>query len=229
MRAHAVIAGIVLVLAASAVSAQQQVRCASRDFQYQFCPVGDVRGATLVQQVSRAACVEGQSWGANRRGIWVSQGCEAVFRVDSAGPFPPQAGGPGLRVECDSRDYAYQFCDVNQRVLRADLVRQKSQQPCVLGRNWGWRGEGVWVNDGCSGEFLVQTAYGPQPAAGPGLVHCESHEYRYNFCATGPIRNAQLVEQTSRAPCVRGSSWGIERNGVWVDNGCEGRFRVSRR
>lgn len=229
MRAHALVAAIVFVLGAGAASAQQQVRCASRDFQYQFCPVGDVRGAALVQQISRAPCIDGQSWGTSRRGIWVSNGCEAVFRVDTVGPIPPVAG-PELRIDCDSRDRGYQFCDVNQRVLRADLVQQKSQTPCVLGRNWGWRGEGVWVNDGCRAEFVVQTAYGPVvPPPGPGFVHCESQEYRYNFCATGPIRNAQLVEQVSRAPCVRGSSWGVERNGVWVDNGCEGRFQVNRR
>ena len=229
MRGLRIAAGIFLVLAAGGAAAQQQVRCASRDFQYQFCPVGEVRGAALIQQVSRAACIEGQSWGANRRGLWVSQGCEGVFRVDTVGPVPLPAPGPGVRIDCDSRDNRYQFCDVNQRVLRADLVQQKSQTPCVLGRNWGWRGEGVWVNDGCRAEFVVQTAYGPVPPPGPALVHCESYEYRYNFCATGPIRNAQLVEQTSRAPCVRGSSWGVQANGVWVDNGCEGRFQVRRR
>jgi hypothetical protein len=227
MCAFRFIAGIVVLLLAGTTAAQQQLRCASRNFQYQYCPAGDVRGAALIQQYSRSPCIEGQSWGADRRGLWVSNGCDGLFNVTSPGPFPPP--GPGANVSCDSRDYRYEFCYVAPRVLRADLVRQKSQTPCVLGRNWGWRGDGVWVNEGCAADFVVRTDYGPVPTPGPGLVHCESSGYRYNFCATGPIRDAQLVEQTSRAQCIRGSTWGTQRDGIWVDNGCEGRFRVTRR
>jgi hypothetical protein len=133
-------------------------------------------------------------------------------------------------VRCESRDYQHEFCAFNGRVLSASIVRQISRSPCVLGRTWGWRGNGIWVTEGCEGEFAVRTEYRPGPPPGrPGYVSCESHEYRYNHCPTGPIRGAQLVEQRSQAPCVQGRSWGYDRNGIWVDNGCEAVFRVRQR
>jgi len=36
-------------------------------------------GVQLVRQISRSACIEGQTWGYARNGIWVSQGCRAEF------------------------------------------------------------------------------------------------------------------------------------------------------
>ncbi len=59
------------------------INCKSRDYRQQFCPV-DVRGGRvyLERQQSRAACIEGRSWGWDERGIWVSQGCDGYFRVE---------------------------------------------------------------------------------------------------------------------------------------------------
>jgi hypothetical protein len=223
-------AGAITWLLAAPAEAQQQVRCSSRDYQYQFCGAGDnVIGVSLVSQFSRTSCVEGRTWGWNNRGVWVNNGCDAMFRVD-ARPAPPPPGGGTIRVQCDSRNYQYRFCNLDQRVVSVELVRQNSQAACVFGRTWGWRGDGIWVNEGCEGEFVAHASYRPLPQpARPGLVYCESHEYRYNFCPTGPIRDAQLVEQRSRAPCIRGQTWGVEREGVWVDNGCEGAFNTRRR
>jgi len=61
-----------------------QVRCDSNDYQYNFCAV-DLGGggrARIERQISGSPCVEGQNWGWNRAGIWVTQGCAAVFLVD---------------------------------------------------------------------------------------------------------------------------------------------------
>ena len=72
----------------------------------------------------------------------------------------------------------------------------------------------------------MQTAYRPTPPYGPGITTCESQGFRYSFCSTGPIVGAQLLEQRSKAPCVRDRSWGWTRDGVWVDNGCSATFRI---
>lgn len=59
------------------------INCKSRDYRQEFCAV-DLRRARvyLERQESRAACVEGRSWGYDERGIWVSQGCDGYFRVE---------------------------------------------------------------------------------------------------------------------------------------------------
>lgn len=56
------------------------IRCESRDYTHTTCPTAG-RSAQLVRQVSRAPCIEGETWGWARRGIWVDRGCAADFEV----------------------------------------------------------------------------------------------------------------------------------------------------
>jgi hypothetical protein len=102
----------------------------------------------------------------------------------------------------------------------------------VQGRTWGWRERGIWVSEGCEAEFAVRTEsrpYPPPQGGGRDRVFCESRDYRYQFCQTDRLRSAQIVRQESSAPCVQGRSWGYQRDGIWVDNGCAATFRIERR
>ena len=224
------LAGSILLLAAGAAAAQSRIECESRDYQYQFCATPDgVTRARLVEQRSRSACIEGRSWGYDRRGIWVSGGCEGVFDYQGV-RVAAAPGGGGRVISCESRNYQDEFCSAGENVVSAAVVQQRSSTPCVLNRNWGWRANGIWVSGGCEADFEIQTARGPgRGPGGPGLLVCESQEYRYNLCPTGRVRNVQIVRQLSQAPCIQGQSWGIERDGVWVDRGCEAEFRITSR
>ncbi|WP_374474488.1 DUF3011 domain-containing protein [Zoogloea sp.] len=62
--------------------------------------------------------------------------------------------------------------------------------------------------------------------AGHREIECGSVHGRYNFCSTGAHGDVELQRQLSFASCDEGRSWGVERDGIWVDNGCNGRFRV---
>lgn len=218
------IAGFALLLAPG-VSGAEIVQCESRDYQYQFCATpGGVARARLVEQRSRSACIEGRSWGYDRRGIWVSGGCEGLFEYDGLRPQP----GPGSRIiTCESRNYQQDFCETGGTIVGATMVQQRSRTPCIQGRNWGWRANGIWVSGGCEADFEIQTAYRPGPVpGGAGRLVCESREYEYNLCPTGRLRNAQIVRQISQAPCIEGQTWGVSRDGIWVDRGCEAEFRI---
>ena len=59
------------------------VSCNSDGYRDRFCPVDTRGGVRLVHQVSnsRGPCIEGRTWGYDRRGIWVSEGCRAEFSV----------------------------------------------------------------------------------------------------------------------------------------------------
>lgn len=226
---HALLAAVLAMFLPATADAQSSISCESRNFRYQFCPAPDgISQAVLARQTSSSACVEGQSWGWDRRGVWVSGGCAAIFNVNTFRPQPSPPPRPGGDVVgCASRSFQYEFCPTGARVLSASLVRQTSRAPCVVGKSWGWRQDGIWVSEGCTGEFAIQTGFRPDPRPPTGdVMVCESHEYRYNFCRTGPIRNARIVRQISEAPCVQGRSWGLQRDGIWVDNGCEAAFRI---
>jgi len=69
-------------------------------------------------------------------------------------------------VVCSSAPGARSYCpaDVSSGVA---LVKATGAAACLLGKTWGYDDKGVWVSDGCGGEFVLGQAEGvpPSPAA----------------------------------------------------------------
>ena len=126
------------------------LRCGSDDGRWNHCNADTRRGAELVRQISRSACIRGQSWGMDHTGIWVNGGCRAEFRIgDRSDPAPPP--GP-TRFRCESDDGAPRSCgSVGRGGVR--LVQQLSRSECIEGRTWGAARGQVWVDQGCRAEF----------------------------------------------------------------------------
>ncbi len=59
-------------------------------------------------------------------------------------------------------------------------------------------------------------------------VYCESGDKRRHWCSEGIGANVRLIRQRSKSPCIQGRTWGVGRNGLWVDRGCSADFVVSR-
>ena len=59
-------------------------------------------------------------------------------------------------------------------------------------------------------------------------VHLKSDNYHYSS-KTVRNRGVRLVRQRSNSPCVRGRSWGADRNKIWVNRGCEADFAYVKR
>ena len=55
-------------------------------------------------------------------------------------------------VTCVSSAGQRQHCAANTNAGIV-MLRQSSETSCLLGRNWGYDAEGVWVSEGCGGEF----------------------------------------------------------------------------
>jgi hypothetical protein len=70
---------VALVLAPTAAFAER-MRCASVDYKYTMCRTDrePVR-VRIDRRYSKRPCIEGRTWGYNRRGIWVNNGCDADF------------------------------------------------------------------------------------------------------------------------------------------------------
>ena len=141
----------------------QLLRCESPDGRSRQCPVDPRGGVRLVRQLSRSPCVEGRSWGVDRGGVWVSQGCRAEFEVGYRGNQGYGWGRDDTRhgyssaemIRCESNDGRARRCDAP--VYRGvQLVRQLSRSACSEGHSWGWDRRGVWVDRGCRAEFSVQ-------------------------------------------------------------------------
>lgn len=78
-------------------------------------------------------------------------------------PDAAQAAG-AKRVVCSSADYRYSYCGVDTRG-GVQLTNRLSKSRCQYGRSWGYDGGGIWVDNGCSAEFLVAGS-GRRPSPG---------------------------------------------------------------
>lgn len=154
-----------------------------------------------------------------------------------------------IEIRCASKNYSYSFCQMDTgQGSRVELVSQLSGSECIEGRTWGWNRAGVWVDKGCAGAFRVSRRWerpqrpdrdddddgGWRP--GPDFdrrieVRCASRNYAYNLCQvdTGRGSDVRVARQISGTACVEGRTWGFNRAGIWVDQGCEAVFAVERR
>jgi len=101
---------------------------------------------------------------------------EFTFEVRyRARPFLPSGRFEPDTVTCASAAGQRSECPAN---TSGGVALQKSTgaAPCLLGKSWGYDDTGVWVADGCSGEFIVgqkpsaQTATQPSAKKSPEYV-----------------------------------------------------------
>lgn len=228
----------------------ERFSCDSTDGRYRECRVDTRRGVQFVRQTSRTQCIEGQTWGINRNAVWVDRGCRAEFAVGGGnngyGNYNGYGGNNGYNrggvVLCESPRNRHNRCPIDTR-YGVTIVRQLSDTRCQEGRNWGAENGEVWVDHGCRAEFAPASGrygngYGnryPQNGYGQGgygnggngqVFSCASNDGRQNYCRTNVYRGVELLRQTSRSACIEGRSWGWDRRGVWVSNGCRGEFRA---
>lgn len=148
-----------LITAGSRCLQAQSFTCSSEDGRRHYCAVNTSGGVRMVRQRSGSPCIQGQTWGYDRRGVWVDRGCRADFVAGGgrpgAGPRPPYGGGgPVQTITCSSDDGRRHYCGVDtSRGVR--MLRQRSGSPCVQGRTWGYDRRGIWVDRGCRADFTV--------------------------------------------------------------------------
>ena len=208
--------------------------CKSSGYQQNYCEADTRGGVTLTRRISDSACVQGRTWGYDRRGVWVTQGCQAEFMLGERGG---DRYGGGEVVRCASHNYQQEYCRIDARG-GVRLARQVSNSACVRGRSWGYDGRGVWVSNGCEADFAV--GYGPgdgPPGQGYApvprrdyvdarVVRCESINGNTQRCNRDTRGGVRLTNQLSSSGCYQGRSWGWDRDGIWVSNGCRADFQV---
>jgi predicted porin len=89
-------------------------------------------------------------------------------------------------VTCTSTGSQRQYCqaDTSAGIV---MLHQSSDANCLLGRNWGYDSQGVWVSEGCGGEFATGSTL--RAAAGTGganaLVESEDQKAEMETVTTG--------------------------------------------
>jgi len=73
------------------------------------------------------------------------------------------------KLYCASNDFYRHFCRIDT-YGGVEIVRQKSEAPCIYGRTWGFGDRGIWVDRGCRADFAV----------GPRRFHDRDWDERYD-------------------------------------------------
>jgi hypothetical protein len=79
------LAGALAFSMTPAALADYTVRCGSDGHRHRTCRLSEPGHVSLEKKISGADCVQGRTWDYNRREIWVDDGCEADFRVETHG------------------------------------------------------------------------------------------------------------------------------------------------
>lgn len=97
-------------------------------------------------------CTQGYNWGLSYEGrrLWVKEGCKGMFRAVTVGPNQLVT-----RLVCESKGFAKTECPVTFQVLDARLKYGLSKASCNFGSSWGFTDTGLWVDQGCRGDFVV--------------------------------------------------------------------------
>lgn len=211
---------------------EQIIPCSSDDGEKHYCEADTRHGARLLRQRSTAACKEGESWGWDEEGIWVDKGCGGDFTLGRGDGGAEMAGTEtGQTITCASESGKRKVCPVDIK-NGVQLVKQVSDARCREGSSWGQDKNGIWVDKGCQGVFVVGVSAHPaDPGEGASSksqrISCSSDDGRKNYCDVD-TQGAQvkLVRQEGMQPCMEGSTWGYDQRGIWVDRGCRGDFLV---
>lgn len=95
-------------------------------------------------------------------------------------------------VSCVSKGKERQQCSADTRAGIV-MLRPTGEAACLLGRNWGYDDQGVWVSEGCGGEFATGStsrAAAPAPSPTPAptaatLVQSEDKKSQMATTTTG--------------------------------------------
>ncbi|MHC1666534.1 DUF3011 domain-containing protein [Stenotrophomonas geniculata] len=181
---------------------------------------------------------------------WRTLACTLLPMLAAAGGAQAQSYGYGYDddryggrdgggiVRCESIKNRSNECRLEGR---ARMIRQLSGSPCVEGETWGQSRYGVWVTQGCRAEFVGEYRRGGGWGGGHGngwgnggngwgrgeVITCHSNGHRQEYCDARIRRGVRLVRQDSRSACIEGQTWGWDRRGIWVSDGCRAQFQVN--
>jgi hypothetical protein len=218
---------LAVMITALAVSAHAQLlTCESLNNVRHTCRIDVTSGVTLSRELSKNDCVRGQTWGTTRNndGIWVDGGCRAEFFIgndDSA-----RAAGYGFvrSLTCESIPGHMKRCTA-VTANGVQLTRQLSKRSCIENKDWGYDNNGVWVKNGCRAEFALG-GNPPMTSSSESTLICESGSGMNHRCNANTFGGVILSRQLSDSACVQGKTWGWDRNGVWVSDGCRAEFTL---
>jgi hypothetical protein len=140
------------------------------------------------------------------------------------------AKGPqtSVQVQLESVDGKRVSKQLDRAISRVTLLKRLSNDACTAGRDWGYSGRTLWVDDGCRGVFAVTYRDSGGVEGKRRIFTIGNSTNARKRVWVGPRARVELVRKLSAKPCVRGSTWGYSGSYIWVSRGCRAQFAVTR-
>ena len=62
------------------------------------------------------------------------------------------------KIRCESHDHQYKMCRADTHGY-VNLVKQHSRSDCIQGRTWDYDRRGIWVDNNCKADFVIETRH----------------------------------------------------------------------
>jgi len=226
MRIHRWAFALTLLFPFAAALRGQTISCTSTDgdVEKHYCEADTRYGAHLVKQTSETKCVESKTWGWDERGIWVVIGCGGQFALGKAEPstkeepahpqMPEQPAKKEELITCASTDGRRNVCDADLKGASVQLMRQSGGALCQENMTWGHDDNGIWVDRGCRGDFVIV-----KQAGITGDVRCDKSVGKKE--AKILVDQCRQVSPATHPPCNAANSCvlikeEIRRSCVWL-------------
>ena len=141
-----------------------------------------------------------------------------LARTTAAQAQGAPAAAQAATVLCASAGSERQHCPADTSGGIA-LLRATGSSPCLLGRNWGYDDAGVWVAEGCGGEFMLgQSTRVPTPppaqAVAAAPASAPGRSYRARRCLRRPPRRRPRTSPWSSKsrPAMKSAADRTDRN-----------------
>ncbi len=206
LKPHLALAALGFTLIVADPAAAEDIRCGSSPGANNYCRTDTSHGVELRYQHSSYGCYQNDTWGFDRGGIWVSNGCSATFQVG-------EREREREREREDNSAAAVGLGLLALAILGNSGADQNAAAPppptSYPGQNQG----GYSNNDQVDEDE-------------PLIVPCSSKNNKYKLCPVRVPGYVKLVRQKSASVCRFNKSWGYDRRGIWVSKGCRAEFAV---
>ena len=91
------------------------------------------------------------------------------------------------RITCESEHHKYHQCRIDTHGY-VRLERQLSHTDCRQGKNWDYDRRGIWVDDGCAAEFVVESRH-----------HTDDHKDHNGAAAVAALAAIGLIAAVASA------------------------------
>ncbi len=81
MKAYHFGAALLAAIGVATPALADTVRCESNNGRERYCSANTRGGVWLQTQLSSSGCYQGDTWGYDNRGVWVTAGCRAIFQT----------------------------------------------------------------------------------------------------------------------------------------------------